>query len=355
MVLALLAFGCNRREKPVQPVRKDITQAIYASGKAYPTHYYRVVASVPGYLGKLLVDVGAPVKVGQPLFTVQNDAGSFNLAASQNTLAQAKRNASTSSPLLKAAQDEVVGAQAKLRLDSLSYARYAGLQQAGAGTRQALDQARTLFETSRAAYLRSVDNLEATRQRLGTERSNAEAAYNALRAGQDNYTVYSTINGMVYDQVPRLGEYVGPSTIVMEIGETHTFEVELAIDEADLNLLKTGQKVFFASEALGKSLAYGVITRVYPKISAQSKSIKAISTLVLPAGKTVFAGTTLEANIVCTTKKQVLTLPKVYVHNDSITVRENGEFVRKPVTLGLEDADFAEVLKGVTPETEVYR
>jgi len=355
LCIALATLACQRREKPVHPVRKDITQAVYASGKAYPTHYYKVVASVPGYLGKLLVQVGDTVKVGQPLFKVQNEAGGFNLAASKNTLAQAGRNAAADSPLLKAARQEVDAAQVKLELDSLSYARYAGLQQAGAGTRQALDQVRTQFETSHAAYLRAVSNLEATRQRLSTERSNAEAAYNALRAGQDNYTVYSTINGMVYDQVPRTGEYVGPSSVVMEIGETHTFEVEMAIDESDLNLIHPGQKVYFAAESIGKMLASGTITRVYPKISPQSRSIKAISTLTLPPGKSIFAGSTLEANIVCSSKKGALVLPKIYVKSDSITVRDNGKYIKKPIEVGLEDADFVEVLGGATEETEVYK
>jgi multidrug efflux pump subunit AcrA (membrane-fusion protein) len=339
----------------VLPVRKDITQAVYASGKAYPTRYYKVVASVPGYLGRLLVQVGDTVHRGQALFTVQNDAGTFNLEASRNTLAQANRNAAAGSPILQAAKADAEAARAKLTLDSLTYARYAGLQQAGAGTRQRLDEARTQYETSRATYVRSMENLEATSQRVQTERQNAEATYNALRAGQDNYTVYSTLDGMVYDQVPRPGEFVGPNTVVMEIGERKTFEVDLAIDESDLNYVRTGQQVFFAAEALGKELASGVITKVYPKISSQSKSIRAVATLALPAGKTVFAGSTLEANIVCATHKNALVLPKAYVHNDSVVVRREGDYVKIPVVIGLEDADFVEVRQGITAQTEVYK
>lgn len=339
----------------MHPLKRDITQAVYATGKAYPTRYYRVVASVPGYLGKLLVKVGDSVRVGQALFTVQNEVGSFNLEASKNTLAQASRNAGSGSPLVRAARQEVEAAASRLALDSLAYARYAGLQQAGAGTRQALDQARTQYETSRASYVRALSNLEATQQRLGTEKANAQAAFEAQRAGLDNYTVYAVLSGKVYDQVPRPGEYVGPATVVMELGESRSFEVELAIDEADLNLVAPGQTVYYGAEALGKDLADGVITQVYPKISPQSRSVKAIATLHMPAGKTVFAGSTLEANIVCRQKKGVLVLPKAFVVDDSVTVRESGDYIRKPVTIGVEDADYVEILQGITEATEVYK
>jgi len=354
-MLALLASGCHRRERPVLPVRKDITQAVYASGKAYPLRYYRVVPSVPGYLEKLLAQVGDTVVYGQPLFTMRNQVGSFNLEASRTTLEQARRNADYNSPILRAAREELAVASEKLKLDSLQYARYQSLQQAGAGTRQALDIAKTQYTTSLATYQRAKESLEATRQRVETERDNAQAAYHALQAGQDNYTVYASLSGQVYDQVPKVGEYIGPTTVVMEIGETTAFEVELAIDESDLNYVHKGQKVYFSAEALGKSLATGVIQRVYPKISAQSKSIKAIASLVLPAGKTVFAGSTLEANIVCATRKNALVLPKLYVHGDSVTVRAEGKFQKIPIKTGLEDADFVEVLGGITPETEVYK
>lgn len=355
LVGLLVASGCQRREKPVRPVRKDITQAVYASGKAYPTRYYRVVASAPGYLARILVKVGDTVRVGQPLFVVKNDVAPYNLEASRATLAQAQRNAASDSPLLRAATEDVDAARSRLRLDSLNYARYVALQTAGAGTRQTLDQARTQYETSRASYLRAASNLEATRQRVQTERTNAQAAYDAQRAGQDVYTVYSTLRGTVYDQVPRVGEYVGPTTVVMELGETDSYEVELAIDESDLNYVHTGQTVYFSAEALGKAVAEGRITQVYPKISAQSKSVKAMSTLMLPKGKAVFAGSTLEANIICLQKKQALVLPKAYVIADSVTVHENGDYIRKPVTTGLEDAEFVEVLSGISAETEVYR
>ena len=352
-MVALVA--CQRRQPPVRPERRDIVQAVYASGKAYPTGYYRVVASVPGYLDKMLVRVGDTVRLGQPLFTVKNEVGAFNLEASQNTLAQAERNAGPASPLLRAARQDVEAARARLALDSLSLARLANLQEAGAGTRQSLDQARTQYETSLAAYRRAQSNLEATRQRVATERANAQAAYQALRAGQNTYTVYSALAGMVYDQLPRVGEYVGPTTVVVELGETATYEVELAIDEADLNLVRPGQRVYYAAEALGKALAQGTITKVYPKISASSKSVKAISTLELPPGKTVFAGSTLEANIVCQQKKQALVLPRAFVLQDSVTVRQDGDYVRRPVTTGVQDADYVEILSGLGADQDVYK
>ena len=354
LALAALA-ACQPKNKPVRPVRKDITQAVYASGKVYPAKYYRVVASVPGYLDRVLVHIGDTVTVGQPLFHVKNELSDLNVKATANTLELATRNAGRRSPLLSAAGQEVEAARARFELDSLNYGRYATLQQAGAGTLQAFDQLRTQLETSKVNLKRALANLESTRLRLDAERSNAETAYKAQRTSRDVYTVRSTIRGRIYDQVPRTGEYVGPQTVVMELGETDRYEVELAIDETDINLVRAGLEVYYGSDAMQKTLAHGTVLEVYPKISSVNKSIKAIATIALPPGQQVYAGSTLEANIVYGRKNNALVLPRAYVVNDSVTVRRKGKYRRIPIKTGLQDVQFSEILSGVDETTEVYR
>ncbi len=347
--------SCGPKNKPVRAVRKDITQAVYASGKVYPAGYYRVTASLPGYLDRVYVHVGDTVEVGEPLFTIKNQVSTFGVETSRNTLDLARRNASTTSPLLLAARDDVDAAQARYRLDSTNYSRYASLQQAGAGTRQALDQARTQFETSKATLARAMANLEGTRLRLGTEFRNAESAYKAQTTSKNDFTVTSTIRGMVYDQLPRPGEYVGPTSVVMELGQLGDFEVELAIDETDLNYVHPGQEVVYGADAFGKQVVKGRIKEVYPKISPQNKSIKAIATIDLPKNLNLYAGSTLEANIVYDHREKVLVLHRTYVIGDSVTLRRRGKYRRQKVETGLSDVQFVEIRSGIDEKTDVYR
>ena len=351
----VLFGGCSTKNKPIRPMRRDITQAIYASGKVYPAKYYKVSANLPGYLDKVLVRVGDTVSVGQPLFTVRNDMSNFGVATSKNALDLATRNNASSSPLLAAAMEEVALARAKHALDSNNYARYAALQTAGAGTRQALDQARTQFETSRLNIRRAQANLDATRLRLRAEYDNAKTAFGAQQSNQNNYTVASTIHGMVYDQIPRIGEFVGPQTVVVELGETNDFEVELSIDETDINFIRKGLEVFYGSDALGGKLGRGRVLEVYPKITQNNKSIKAIASLELPAGQVVFAGSTLEANIIFSTKKNALVLPRAYVMGDSVTLRKRGKYTAHRIKKGIIDINFVEILEGLDEKNEVYR
>ena len=118
MVVALSA--CQPKNKPVRPQRKGITQAVYASGKVYPAKYYKVVASVPGYLDRILVRVGDTVSIGQPLFHVKNEISDLNVRGTANTLQLAERNAGRRSPLISAAGQEVEAARVRYQLDSMN-------------------------------------------------------------------------------------------------------------------------------------------------------------------------------------------------------------------------------------------
>jgi HlyD family secretion protein len=355
LILLVVLPSCKPRSVPVKAKRRNITQAIYASGKVTPVGYYRVSATVPGFLERLFVRVGDTVEAGQALFSVKNETGGYAVTQTENTLSLARQNAGRNGPLLRAAGDEVASARARLQLDSVAYVRYGGLAQAGAGTRQALDQAKTAFTTSKLGYERAIANYDAARLRLNTEASNAQAAFNAQKTNLNSYTVSSVMRGRVYDQVPKPGEYVGPASIVMELGRADAFEVELSIDEADMNLVRAGQDIFFGSDAFGQKLAKGKILEVYPKIGQTTKSIKAIASIALPQGLSLFAGATLEANIVYQTRANALVLPKAYVLSDSVTVRERGKYRKIRVSTGLYDTEFVEIRSGISEATEVYK
>lgn len=347
--------SCGPKNKPARPEIKDITQAVYASGKVYPADYYRVTSSLPGYLDKVFVRVGDTVQAGDPLFSIKNEVSDFNVESSRITAEAARKNASSSSPVLAAARDELDAAKARFILDSVNYSRYSNLQAAGAGTRQALDQARTQFQTSKANLARAKANLEATRIRVSTELANANTALKAQTTSKNNFTVQSTIAGMVYDQEPRPGEFVGPQTVVVEVGKLNAMEVELAIDETDINFIKPGQQVVYGADAFGEQVVKGVIKEVYPKISPLNKTIKAIASINLPAGLTLYAGSTLEANIVYAQKKGAMVLPRTYVSGDSVTVRRKGKYVKQRVKTGLQDVQFIEIVSGLDSTTDVYR
>ena len=353
---ALLAMqSCLNSEKPIQPSRRDVTQAVYASGKVFPVNYYRANSSVGGYIQEIFVQVGDTVRAGQALFSIKNELSDFNISVANNNLQLAKANLDENSALMKAAQQEIAATKSKYQLDSINYIRYKNLIAQQAATPVAFDQARTLFETSKQMYRKAVETYRSTRQKLKTDIANAEQVYLAQKTGKQDFTIKSALDGRVYDIAGKVGEIVGPQVIVMEIGRSGAYEVELAIDETDINFIREGQDVVYSSEAFQGRFFKGKITKVYPKISLVNKSVKALATLDLPADVRFYAGSTIEANVVYGEKKGVLVLPKAYVHNDSIRVERDGEKKLVKIKTGLNDVEFVEVVEGISDKDNIYK
>lgn len=282
-----LMMGCGKSELPIKPVRSDITEALYATGKIFPTGYYRVNSTVPGYLDTLFVQIGDTVEVGQPLFRVKNESLDYALEAASDNLQSATGQTGTN------------GLKIKIK--------------------------------------------------------NPAQWKQAKQKAAEGLTVYAREKGRVFDVAFRQGELVTPQFPVMDIGGLSGFETELLIDETDMALIKVGQAVQFRSEAYPKQVFTGKIKQVIPKIGLINKSIKAIASIDLPAGLTVFAGTTVEANIICSEVKSAWVIPRIYVRNDTVWVKKAVGRTPVKIKTGVSDVERVEVLEGLTEQDELVK
>lgn len=351
----LILFSCGEDEDKTKPVRKDITQAVYASGKIFPVDYYRLNVSIPGYIKEIYVKVGDTVKVGQALFAMKSDVSNLNVATARNNLDLATLNASDNSAYLTAVKQDVALAKEKMELDSANFERVKALMESNATTKVNFDQAKAQYVTSNQNYRKAKASLVATRERLQTEVKNAQNLYKAQQSNSNDFTYYSSVTGKVYDINGKQGEYQTPQQIIMELGRIDNYEVELSVDEADIHYLAKGQQVVFQTEAYPNLFLQGSIKEVYPKISNTNKSIKVMADILLPEGISMYAGATLEANIINSKKANALVIPRYYLSNDSVIVKRDGKKVKVKVELGVGNVEYVEVLKGLGENEEVYK
>lgn len=355
--LSLGAGACGREEDKTNPVFRDITQAVYASGKLYPVDYYRLNVSIPGYIKEVYVKVGDTVQVGQPLFAMKSEVSNLNVATARNNLDLATLNASDNSAYLNTVRQDVAMAREKMELDSVNFARVQALSESNATTRAALDQARSQYAASRQTWRKAVASLAATRERLNTEVKNARNLYQAQQSNSNDFTYYASVTGKVYDISGKQGEYYTPQQIIMELGRIDDYEVELSVDESDIHYLAPGQEVVFQTEAYPSLFLNGRIKQVYPKISNSSKSIKVMASIALPDKLSMYAGATLEANIINQKKKGALVIPRYYLLNDSVLVRRAGKGKKEKIRVetGVGNVEFVEIISGLKPEDEVFK
>ncbi|MCU0432143.1 MAG: efflux RND transporter periplasmic adaptor subunit [Bacteroidia bacterium] len=351
--LFLLA-SCGGSKDQVYAQRRDLTQAVYASGKLYPKNDYKVFARLPGYVQEIHVRVGDTVRVGDPLITIRSEVSEINVEVAKNQYDLARNNASESGPLINTLVKDVDAARAKYLLDSTTATRYGNLLAQNATSKQQADQAQTQFEMSRAALLKAQSNLQNTRARLRTESENARLQFDAQTSNRSDYVITAAVAGRVYDVVSKVGELVNTQQSLFEIGDATNFEVELSVDETDVSLLKFNQQVVYAIDAYENTAFSGVLTEVYPRISAGNKTARVIGSIAVPDNIQVFAGLSVEANIVIAERKNVLVIPREYLQPGS-TVRIKGSEQPVPVKTGVSDLQFVEIVSGLNEKDELIK
>jgi multidrug efflux pump subunit AcrA (membrane-fusion protein) len=348
-------FSCGGKTNSTHPERKDLTEAVYASGKIFPKNDYKVLAKLSGYVEEIHVHVGDSVKIGQPLLTIRSEVSDLNVDAAKNQLSLAQKNADDNGALLSSLKQDVISAKSKYDLDSLNFNRYASLLKQNAASQLQYDQAKVLMESSHAFYQTAQGNLSATRDRLKTELLNAKLQFDAQSSNQSDYTITSAVNGRVYDIIPKKGELVGPlMPAILEIGDANEFEVELSVDETDIALLEKDQQIIYSIDAYKDREFKGTVEQEYPRISVGNKTSRVISSVTIPSDVKVFSGMSVEANIIIAEKKNILVIPREYLSADN-TVKVKGKDEPVKVTLGVKDLQYVEIVSGLTETDEIIK
>lgn len=353
-LITIALFSCGGESETIHPEKRDLTQAVYASGKIFPKNDYKVSARLPGYVQEILVHVGDTVSAGQPLLRIRSDISAINVEAAKNQYNLAANNASENGPVLSALKQDVSAAESKYLLDSTNYKRYENLLASKSASQLQVDQAKVLFESSRAGWKRAKYNYSSTRDRLRTESQNAKLQLDAQTTNQGDYTINSAVSGKVYDIIPKIGDLVNSQMPLVEIGSATEFEVELSIDEADISLVVVGQEVLYEIDAYKDIPLTGTVLEIYPRISPGNKTAKIIASVSLTKDMVVYSGMSIESNIIIAEKKSVLVIPREYIKpGNLVNVKGKAEPVK--ITTGAGDLEYMEVTSGLSETDELEK
>ena len=351
IVIALLS-SCGSKNNSTFPVRKDITQAVYASGKIFPVNDYKVYSKLPGYIEKIHVHVGDSVMVGQPLMTIRSEVSDLNVNTAKNLLELAQKNANQNSAYLTALKQDVASAKSKYELDSVNYNRFVGLMKENATSKLQLDQSKTQFDISKQNYLKATSSFINAKDKIRVELENAQLQYEAQVSNKSDYTITSAVNGKVYDITPKEGELINTQVMLMEIGDGNRFEIELSVDETDVSVIKINQEIVFAIDAYKDQVYKGNVVEVYPRINQSNKTSKVMASIQLENNTIIYSGMSVEANIIISERKNVLVIPREYLIEGN-KVKKKGSEEHTIIKKGASDLEFVEVLEGIDETIEI--
>ena len=352
--LIFIFSSCGKNNNTTAPIHRDITQAVYASGKIYPVNDYKVYTKLPGYVEKIHVHVGDSVKIGDALITIRSEVSEKNVEMAKNQFDLAQKNISENSSILAALKQDVASTKSKYELDSANYNRFLNLSKENATSKIQLDQSKTQFEISKQLFLKASSNYTGTHDRLKTEFENAKLQYEAQKSNQSDFVISSVVNGKVYDIVPKEGELVSNMFMLMEVGDGNKFEVELSVDETDISLIQKNQEIVYTIDAYKDKIFKGKVVEAYPRINQLNKTSKVVSSIELTNSITVFSGMSVEANIIITEKNGALVIPREFLYGGDKVIRKSENDTVK-IQNGAEDLEFVEIVSGITEQTEIIK
>lgn len=293
----------SQREKTVKVTvdkvkKQDLTSIISASGEVKPKKNINISAQVPGRIIKIGVEEGEVVKAGD--FLLKLDSTQYEAIADRDQ------------NFIRAANSDLIQAEARLQRDKNSYERQQKLFDEQLISKDLLETAKAQFDISSA-------QTNAIRFQI----KQAEASLKSTIDNLNKTTYDSPIDGVITSlrveegEVAIIGTMNNPGTVLLTIADLSVMEVEVEVDETDVIGVGLGQESNIRVDAFPETVFKGKVTEIGSSalqrttggISTQeSKDFKVVITLENPSKK-LKPGLSASADIIVAEKKQALAVP----------------------------------------------
>lgn len=234
----------------------------YAEGE-----YVSVAAPEGGWVSEMLVQRGALVNVGDPLFTLDADA---QVAQRDQAAAQLKQAEAQLANLEKGRRpDEIAALEAALTqasanrtLTEAEYKRTLELKKRGFVSQAALDTRRAQRDAAAMQVQQTQANLALARKgarndEIAAARAAADGARAALaRAeyGLSQRRIRAKVAGRIEDTLRRAGEFVPPGGAVVQMLPPQNVKLRFFVPEQQRSKVRVGTVVGVACDACAKNM-----------------------------------------------------------------------------------------------------
>lgn len=350
IAFTLLLLSCGGKKETTLPVTQSITESIYASGIVKSKGQYQVYPNVSGTIDVIYVHEGDSVKAGDPILKIYNQVQELNKENAELSAAYADYNANQGK--LNDALLAIDLARNKMQNDSLLYFRQLSLKTQGIGSQIEFEQSQLNYHNAKNAFYSAKVRYDDLKRQIDFNSAQSRKNVQITATLANDLTVFSKIDGVVYDLNRVEGEMVNPQTVLAVIGDGSDFELEMQVDENDILKVKPGQQVFITLDSYRDQSFEGKITSIDPMMNLGTKTFT-VKAVFLKQPEILFPNMNFEASIVIQTKENALLIPRNYLLNDSLVIKKNGDTVR--VETGLKDFKMVQINAGITAEDELLK
>ncbi len=293
--------------KSVAATRQILSRTLHATGRIEvdENRTYTIAPKFEGWVEQLHVSrIGETVTRGQPLFEVYSP----ELISAQREYAIAKQGVAT----LKNADEE-----AKASMQQLADASLSRLKNWDISTKE-------------------ISN-------TGTSKR--------------NLTYYSPVSGIVLEKKAVQGMRFMPGEVLYQIADLSTIWVLADVPEQDIGTIQPGSKAMLTLEAYPGQHFEGDVSFIYPTLNTTTRTVQVRVEMTNSKGlfkPGMFADVTLPVG----KSEAVLAVPNSAVIDSGtrqivLVQKAEGHFAPRKVRLGNRNADYVEVLEGITEGEKV--
>ena len=350
IIVLILLISCGKKSNETKPIRKDITETVFASGILVPENQYNMTAQSDGYLIKLNFIEGDTVKMGEVLAMIENKPNDFNSQSANALLSIAGTNISPNAPALKQVADNIELAKLKLKQDELQEERYKKLYDEKSVSKLEYENISLAKENSKASLAALQENYNVLKQQAEQQLiiQQSQSQVNSVLRG--NNEIKAVIGGKVFNKLKQLGDYVRKGDVIAIIGDENNLYAKLSIDETNISRIKLGQKVIIQLNTDKNKNYSGAVSEIYPAFDEQAQSFYC---KVKFSDKMDFniSGTQLQGNVVLGIKKNILVIPREYLgYGNKVTIKGKG---KTTIETGFISNEWVEVTGGLDENSTI--
>jgi HlyD family secretion protein len=347
---SLCLLSCGKKTETTKPHIGAITESIYASGTIKSLNQYQAYASVNGIIQHIYVSEGDLVQKGAAILSIVNDAQT--LSKENAALAANFADLNANQGKLMNAQLNIDLAKSKLKNDSALLTRQKTLWQQNIGSKTELEQRELAFQNANNALYAARVQYEDLKRQLQLNAAQSQKNLQISTKLASDFTLHSDIDGVVYSLPLKVGELVGPQSVLATIGDAKHFVLEMQVDEYDILKVEKGLKVLVTMDSYKGKVFEAVVSKIDPLMNERSKSFLVEATFTQQPER-LYPNVSFEANIILQSKVNVLLIPRNYLLKDSFVMKKNGDKVA--VRTGLKDYKMIEILSGINAEDELKK
>ena len=339
-----------RQVKTAAVAETPFGETVTATGTLAAYDQTTVSVKVPGRVRVLSVDLGSVVARGQTIATVDSEDYRLRVQQAEASLTQARARLG----LPPEGNDDRVDPeqtatvrQARAMLDEARFNRdrAARLVEQGIIAKAEFDSAVSVFKVAEGRYQDAYEEIRNRQGVLAQRRSEVALARQQLK----DTNVVAPIDGIVQEKRTSVGEYLAAGAPVVNIVRMDPLRLRAQVPERESRTVHTGQDVRVTVEG-DPNVYLGKIMRLSPVIAEQNRMLM-VEADVRNDGK-LRPGSFAHAEIVTNDAKMAVTVPNsaivTFAGIEKVIVVQNGKALERPITTGRRNAEFTEIVAGIS-------